>query len=303
MTLARNNARDDHPPRVRSSDPTDASTREALESILYGNGLHGDPSQVPDELEPDGGDADTGGSVALGGIAGLGGIAAPLLAEADVRDVASEPVASDGSGGEWAVIVRAEEARWRRYQRPCVAVQLEVVGGAELEHRLGQEAAARVRAILDEVVATTTRESDRYWARSAWRMAGLLLEVDDVSAEHALERIKAAFASSIGPALAMRLAVGWATPERSGTIPAAFNEAARSLATDVRGTRAQAASSVPDHDPPSAAAAGAPADQGVPVGPDHEIRRSLETLSRLVADDLISQAEYEAKRAEVLARL
>ena len=298
MTLARNNARDDHSPRVRSSDPTDASTREALESILYGNGLHGDAGHGPDELRPDGGDADTGGSVALGGIA------APPVAQADVRDVASEPVASDGSGGEWAVIVRAEEARWRRYQRPCVAVQLEVVGGAELEHRLGQEAAARVRAILDDVVATTTRESDQYWARSAWRMAGLLLEVDEVGAEHALERIKAAFASSIGPALAMRLAVGWATPERSGTIRAAFNEAARSLATDVRGIRAQAASSVPDHDRPSAASAGTGAGQGAPVGPDHdETRRSLETLIRLLADDLISQAEYESKRAEVLARL
>ena len=53
-----------------------------------------------------------------------------------------------------------------------------------------------------------------------------------------------------------------------------------------------------------ALALGAGAGQGAPVGPDHdETRRSLETLSRLVADDLISQAEYEAKRAEVLARL
>lgn len=289
MTWARDNVREDPPPRVRSSDPVDASTREALESILHGDGAHD-----LDEPGPDNSDAGSGGRV------DTDGIATPPIAETDVSAVVSDPVASSGEGGEWEAIVRAEGARWRRYQRPCVAAQLEVVGGAELEHRLGREAAAVVRAILDEVVATTTRESDRYRAQSAWRVAGLLIEVDEVGAERALERVKAAFASSIGPALPMRLAVGWATPARSGTISAALNDAARSLATDVRGIRAQAASSVRGQDRPSAASAG----QGTPVGPDHgETRRALETLVGLLADDLISQAEYESKRAEVLARL
>jgi len=269
--------------------------RQALDAVLHGTGADPDP-------------IDAGTHVAV-----------PPHGSTD-SDVSVAERAADAGGpgaiGAWETLVQFEEARWLRYGHPCVAVQMEIVGGHEVATHLGTEAGARVRERLDELLASKTRASDRFEHRPAWRVVALLTETDLAGATTALERLQRAFAEAMGPALAVRIAVGLASPAPTGTLSVAFHQASQQLVAQRRRDQVS-------H--------GRPADPDLPMdgtapGSDSRVMESaedrsgqnattdarapardpairLDALARLLQSGLISEGEFLAKRAEILHRL
>ena len=260
-----------------ASSDEDAATREAFESLL-----HGDEAEV--------------GTVPVATAAHGAGIASPRDLASPARDAAAMTMMA---GTAWDVLVRAEQSRWHRYGHPCVAVQLEVVGGRDLASHLGDEAGARVRGTLETLLATTTRASDHFEARPPWQVVGLLPETDETGAGVALDRLQRAFADAMGPALAVRLAVGLAAPGPSGTLAVAFHQAGRALSSARRGGPA-ASLRAGQHDRADEARSTA-VDDGQPE--DLDVGTRLDTLLRLLGEGQISEAEYDAKRAQIIDRL
>jgi hypothetical protein len=203
------------------------------------------------------------------------------------------------AGAAWDVLIRAEQSRWHRYGHPCVAVQLEVVGGRDLASHLGDEAGARVRGTLETLLATTTRASDHFEARPPWQVVGLLPETDEAGAGVALDRLQRAFAGAMGPALAVRLAVGLASPGPSGTLAVAFHQAGRALSSSRRSGRA-AGLPAGQPDRPDETRSTAVVDE---QPEDLDVGARLDTLLRLLGDGHISEAEYDTKRAQIIDRL
>jgi hypothetical protein len=288
------------PPEGDEGDPSDGetTTREALESFLHG---------------PDTDEAVVPGSLRIDAAEALG----PTLSEIPAS---TRPSASDDAESSWETLLRAEESRWHRYGHPCVAVELQIVGGSDLASHLGDEAGERVRNILAHLLTTTTRASDHYESRPGWRTVALLPETDEAGGIVALDRIRVTFAAALGPALAVRLAVGAAVPSPSGSLRAAFHQAARAAAVDRRrpasevaatassvnvGATTEVAAEIPDvAGRPGATQAGTePTGEGDVRLPALEGRARLDVLVRLLEDGYVSQAEYDAKRAEILDRL
>ena len=252
-------------PATGSLSETDASMREALESVLHGT-------------EADADEVDAGTPVGPGDL---------VRTDDTPLEAASGAPAPPGSPGAWETLVRFEEARWLRYGHPCVAVQLEIVGGADVTSHLGDEAGARVRAALDRLLATSTRASDRYEPRQAWRFVALLPETEEAGATVALERLQRAFADAMGPALAVRLGFGLAAPAPTGTLSVAFHQAG--LALGSRHRRDQA----------TGVATGDPARRA----DEADLSSRLDALSRLRDAGLVTDDEYATKRVEILDRL
>ncbi len=255
----------------------DAATREAFESLL-----HGDETEVA--------------NVPVATPAQGAGTASPRDLASPARDAAATTMMA---GTAWDVLIRAEQSRWHRYGHPCVAVQLEVVGGRDLASHLGDEAGARVRGTLETLLATTTRASDHFEARPPWQVVGLLPETDEGGAGVALDRLQRAFADAMGPALAVRLAVGLAAPGPSGTLAVAFHQAGRALSSSRRGGSAVSLRAG-QHDRADEARSTAVDDE---QPEDLDVGARLDTLLRLLGDGQISEAEYDAKRAQIIDRL
>jgi hypothetical protein len=212
--------------------------------------------------------------------------------------------------GVWEALLRFEESRWLRYGHPCVAVQMEIVGGDDVTTRLGSEAGSRVYARLEELLASMTRASDHFEPRAAWRVVALLPETDLAGATTALERLRAAFAEAMGPALAVRLAFGLATPAPTGTLTVAFHQANQQLVSQRRSDRPRVVAGVSASSGGSGGsiAGDAPESAEGPqrLGPrktSHDLGDRLDALTRLREGGYVSEAEYVAKRTEILGRL
>jgi hypothetical protein len=214
-------------------------------------------------------------------------------------------------------LIRFEEARWLRYGHPCVAAQLEVVGGQDVTARLGDEAGARLRARLEQLLLTTTRASDRYEPRDGWRLVALLPETDLAGGTIALERLQAAFSASMGPALAVRIAFGLAAPAPTGTLSVAFHQANQLLVAQRRRERSGSPRSEDDARVQGGAIEAAqphrarrgdgevspPTPMETGDAPPRDPSERFDALTRLLKGGYISEAEYLAKRTEVLDRL
>ena len=274
-----------------SADAAEASVRQALDAVLHGHerdpeAIHtGTPMSVP-----------------------------PLPTDPDVS--VAGPRASHGALGAWETLVRFEEARWLRYGRPCVAVQMEIVGGHEVASRLGPEAASRIRERVDELLASMTRASDRFEHRPGWRVVALLPETDMAGATAALERLQRAFAEAMGPALSVRIALGLASPAPTGTLSVAFHQAKQQLIAQRRrghvapvppedgGRAADDATMGPSGEAAASAELSArPGATREALGPARDPAQRLDALARLLQGGQISEGEYSAKRAEIIDRL
>jgi hypothetical protein len=246
---------------------TDASMREALDAVLHG-------------AEPKVDAGDRGPSAV-----------APLAPGDEGRSVAD---ASPGASGAWEAILRSEETRWQRYGHPCVAVQIQVVGGRDLTTHLGAEAGARVRATLERLLASAMRASDHFEFRHRWQLVALLPETDEAGATVALDRLQRAFAEAMGPALAVSVAYGLAAPGPGGTMSVAFHQAGQDLVARRRRDRPSPGDG--QDDTPRASATGGPPERS----DEPDLRVRLDALASLLAGGQISEAEYTAKRTEIL---
>lgn len=283
--------------------------RRALDAVLHGAEAVPDPvGSGTSRFLPNPGLAGEGAGAPFD-TAGVDSGAAGLAGA--VRPDRADPT------GTWETLIRFEEARWLRYGHPCVAAQLEVVGGQDVTARLGDEAGARLRAGLEQLLSTTTRASDRYEPRDGWRLVALLPETDMAGATVALERLQAAFSALMGPALTVRIAFGLAAPAPTGTLSVAFHQAHQLLvsqrrrersgsprsedAARVHGGAIEAAQRHQARSGDSEVSRPTPLDAGGARPRDPGDR--LDALTRLLKGGYISEAEYLTKRTEVLDRL
>lgn len=121
-----------------------------------------------------------------------------------------------------------EDAREQRYGRPATVIVFELDGLTKLVDRLGPEPGDRIETALGDTIKRLARRADHVARLERGRYAVLLPETDEVAAINYVERIRRACDLWLeSGAIAMRLAIGWAST--SGD--AGLNGAIR-LATD-----------------------------------------------------------------------
>jgi len=123
-------------------------------------------------------------------------------------------------------IVSHEDAREERYRRPTTVVVLELDGLDRLVERLGVAAADRLEPEVADTIAKLARRSD-YVARLApGRFAVLMPETDEIVAINYVERIRQACDEWLeSGAIALRLAIGWASTAGTASVTTAMQVA------------------------------------------------------------------------------
>ena len=155
---------------------------------------------------------------------------------ADIGDMSGDGLAPDDPRPEthcavldaasFEAVVSHEDAREERYRRPTTVVVLELDGLDRLVDRLGVAAADRVEPDVADTIAKLARRSD-YVARLApGRFAVLMPETDEIVAINYVERIRQACDEWLeSGAIAMRLAIGWASTAGSASVTTAMQVA------------------------------------------------------------------------------
>jgi diguanylate cyclase (GGDEF)-like protein len=135
----------------------------------------------------------------------------------------------------WTRIVSDEEARIRRYHRPATVVIIEVEGLQRLATRLGPNSVDRIIPAIADTIRRGARESDHVARLASGRFAVLLPETDDVLAINYIERIRRACDLWLeSGAVALRLAIGWATSTTDGLLVDAEAMATDRMYTELR---------------------------------------------------------------------
>lgn len=136
---------------------------------------------------------------------------------------------------EFDAVLAHEDAREARYRRPTTVVLLELDGLDRLIDRLGIEAGHRIEP---DVAATITRQARRadYVARlGPGRYAVLMPETDEIAAINFVERIRESCDQWLhSGAIAVRLAIGWASTSGAGSVSTAMQVAADRLHDEIR---------------------------------------------------------------------
>ena len=169
--------------------------------------------------------------------------------------------------------------------------------------------------MLDQVVTSTTRASDRFEARDDWRMVALLPETDEAGASAAMHRLQAAFTEALGPALTVRLIYGLTAPAPAGTLGVAFHQAGQLLVATRRldsidrpGVRTGSSAPVAAGERLVGrdAVLGGLATELSPSSSQEGSREAgarLDTLRALLDSGYIDEAEYQTRRTAILDRL
>jgi diguanylate cyclase (GGDEF)-like protein len=105
-----------------------------------------------------------------------------------------------------------EEAREQRYGHPATVIVFELDGLAKLVDRLGPEPGDRIETALGDAIKRLARRADYVARLERGRYAALLPVTDEVAAINYVERIRRACDLWLeSGAIAMRLAIGWAS--------------------------------------------------------------------------------------------
>jgi diguanylate cyclase (GGDEF)-like protein len=144
-----------------------------------------------------------------------------LVAPSGVRTVEDvEVVASSGrdalTGLMDAVafedVLAHEDAREGRYRRPATVVMVELDGLERLVERLGPAAGDRVEPALADTISRLARRADYVARLGPGHFAVLMPETDEIVAINYIERVRRACELWLeSGAIAMRLAIGWAS--------------------------------------------------------------------------------------------
>lgn len=109
-------------------------------------------------------------------------------------------------------VMAQEDAREQRYGRPATVIVFELDGLAKLVDRLGSEPGDRIETALADTITRLARRADHVARLDRGRYAVLLPETDEVAAINYVERIRRACDLWLeSGAIAMRLAIGWAS--------------------------------------------------------------------------------------------
>ena len=129
---------------------------------------------------------------------------------------------------EWNRIVADEDARIGRYGRSATIVIIELDGLDRLTSVLGQDAGDRVLPAVADTLSRNARGADHLARLGPSRFGILLPETGEVEAVNYVERVRQACDLWLeSGAIALRLAIGWASPTTETTLADALT-----LATD-----------------------------------------------------------------------
>jgi two-component system cell cycle response regulator len=162
---------------------------------------------------------------------------------------------------EWNRILADEGARVSRYGRTATVVLVELEGLDRMTAILGAAATDRVLPAVADSISRHARGADHVARLGPGRFGILLPETNEVEAVNYVERIRQVCELWLeSGAIAMRLAIGWASPVGDASLGDAFNEAEERMYAELRrGVRRAAAV-----DPEGASGAGATDLGGAP---------------------------------------
>jgi len=174
-------------------------------------------------------------------------IADPTDAEDDEADA---PITSDRSAGAsigrdpltgmldaaaFEEVMGHEEAREQRYGRPATVIVFELDGLMKLVDRLGAEPGDRIETALGDTIKRLARRADHVARLERGRYAVLLPETDEVAAINYVERIRRACDLWLeSGAIAMRLAIGWASTNGDSGLTGAVRAATERMRLEQR---------------------------------------------------------------------
>jgi diguanylate cyclase (GGDEF)-like protein len=152
--------------------------------------------------------------------------------------------------GEWHRLLADEDARVHRYARPATVVLVEIDGLEGFVAALGQDAADRVLPALADTITRHARTVDAVARLGPGRFGVLLPETAEVEAVNYVERIRGLCELWLeSGAIALRLAIGWASSSPDRTMADAYNEAQERMYSELRRAARRAAAGAEDTEP------------------------------------------------------
>lgn len=128
-----------------------------------------------------------------------------------------------------------EEAREQRYGHPATVIVFELDGLAKLVDRLGSDPGDRIETALADTIMRLARRADYVARLERGRYAALLPVTDEVAAINYVERIRRACDLWLeSGAIAMRLAIGWASTAGDAGLSGAVRVATERMRVELR---------------------------------------------------------------------
>ena len=188
------------------------------------------------------------------GYAGAVGVFEPMPAP-----MRTDPLTGALLPSEWNRILNDEDARIHRYGRPATVVLVELDGLDRLIDVLGQEAGDRILPAVADALTRHARGSDHVARLGPGRFGILLPETGEVEAVNYVERVRQVCELWLeSGSIALRLAIGWASPAVDTSLGEAFNEAQERMFAEVRRGARRDASVTPEGPPSATDLEGAP---------------------------------------------
>jgi diguanylate cyclase (GGDEF)-like protein len=119
----------------------------------------------------------------------------------------------------WARIVTDEDARIKRYHRSATIVVIELEGLDRLVQLMGPGSLERILPAVADTIRRGARDADHVARLGTGRFAVMMPETDEVLAINFVERIRRACELWLeAGAVALHLAMGWASSAGDGTL-------------------------------------------------------------------------------------
>jgi diguanylate cyclase (GGDEF)-like protein len=167
------------------------------------------------------------------------------------------------SSSRWARVLADEDARIRRYRRAATIVMIELDGLDRLTTRLGDAAGERLVPAVADTIRRLAREADFVARLGDGRFAVLLPETDEIQAISYVERVRRTCDMWLeSGAVALRLAMGWASASGDESLHDAGRVATERMFTEIHRNARRGTDLVAD------AAASSTADGGVGASPE-----------------------------------
>lgn len=137
--------------------------------------------------------------------------------------------------GEWNRIVADEDARCHRYGRPATVVIIELEGLDRLVGLLGRDAGDRILPAVADAMSRNARGADHLARLGPSRFGILLPETGEVEAVNYVERVRQACDMWLeSGAIALRLSIGWASPQTDRSLSDAMTLAYERMFAELR---------------------------------------------------------------------
>ena len=151
-----------------------------------------------------------------------------------VEEPSSDLLTGLQSASRWARVVSDEDARIRRYRRSATIVMIELDGLDRLTTRLGDAAGERLVPAVADTIRRLAREADFVARLGDGRFAVLLPETDEIQAINYVERVRRTCDMWLeSGAVALRLAMGWASASGDESLADAGRVATERMYTEI----------------------------------------------------------------------